>query len=341
MGVLKVALKVFAVIIAIILVFVLVIFGLRWYNATTYPFTNSPNSQFSQSAGSYETNEQIVRIRGEYMNGFHFKPAQRKHPGVVIVHGGSEGSPNYAQAKAISEQGYEVLALFFWGQDNQVPTLANVPLDQFTEVEKWVTANIEQPKPLTVVGTSKGAEYTALLAAKGFPVDNLVNFTPGEFSYTGLDFSSQEEKPSFTLKGEAVPFASMRQGDPGSGFKLFWDFLTGYPPQYRPGYESAAQHADPSAKIDLSSFKGNALFFAGDQDQMWQGEVAATNLAAQNPKFEAKIYPGAGHAFAPGLDKAPNGWQIMLGGTAEGNAAAYEDSNKVLYDHLAQWHGNL
>ena len=224
---------------AIIVLLVITIFGLRWYNGGTYTIMQQEASMGTDA--QYETNDSVRAIKGDYLKGFHFIPEERTHPGTVIVYGGSEGSPNYEQAKMISEQGYEVLALYFWGQEGQAPTLANVPLDQFDEVETYIKDTIDLPTPITVIGTSKGAEFSAELVAHGFAIDNLVNFAPADHTYFGLDYTTQDELPSFTYRGEAVSFASYRNGDVGATARLMWDMATGYPPSYRATYEVPRQ----------------------------------------------------------------------------------------------------
>ena len=94
---------------------------------------------------------------------------------------------------------------------------------------------------MTVVGTSKGAEFASLLAANGFAVDNLVAFVPAHYSYSGLDFSTGKDLPSFSLRGEAVPFASFRQSGVLTGLKMLGRMITAYPVSYRPTYEGGGQ----------------------------------------------------------------------------------------------------
>lgn len=329
--------KVLLWVLVAILVLVLIIFGLRTYNGHKYPITQSANESMSSDKSTYETSEYITAIEGDYLNGFHFRPAKKKHRGVVVVYGGSEGSPNYSRAKQLFDAGYEVLSLYFFGQANQKPTLANVPLEQFDEVTAYIDEHVEDPSPVTVIGASKGAEFAELLAAHGYPVDNVVAYAPAHYSYSGLDFTGGEDFPSFTDKGEVVEYASFRKASISAAAKVFWNMATGYPVSYRATYESAAANAESG--IDLAGFDGNVLLFAGDADQMWQSDIAARALAEQSENIEAHVYPDAGHAFFPDAETLPNGWQIMLGGTAEGNRAAHEASEKILHERLAEWHG--
>lgn len=324
--------------VAVIVILALIIAGMRAINAKRFPFAAAGDGRSVVEKGGYETSTSIEPIEGDYLNGFHFRPETKRHAGVVVTYGGSEGSPDYDRAKSLAEEGYEVLSLFFFGQPNQVPTLANVPLEQFDEVVDYVQVQVADPRPLTVVGTSKGAEFAALVAAHDFPVDNVIAFAPAHYSYPGLDFAHSEELPSFTLGGEVVPHASFRDAGIGTGLKLMWNGLTGYPMSYLETYEQAAAKAPQDARIDLSRYPGNVVLFAGTSDQMWQSSTAAAELAAQNPRIEAHVYPDAGHAFFPDAAALENGWQLMLGGTVAGNRAAYEASQEFFWQRLAQWH---
>lgn len=330
--------KVLLWLLAVILVLTLVVVGLRAYNGQKYPITDASNSGMSSDKSSYATSERVTAIEGEYLNGFHFRPEKKKHRGVVVVYGGSEGSPDYERASSLARDGYDVLSLFFFGQPNQKPTLANVPLEQFDEVADYIDKNVEGSDPVTVIGTSKGAEFAELLAARGYPVDNVVAFAPAHYSYSGLDFARGQELPSFTDRGETVEYASFREASISAGAKMMWDMATSYPVSYRPTYESAAANAGDNARIDLRGFGGNVLLFGGEDDQMWQSADAARALAEQGGNIEAHTYPDAGHAFFPNADDVPNGWQIMLGGTVDGNRAAHDDAEKILRERLAQWH---
>lgn len=337
--------KAFAWLIALVALLALVLAGVRAYNTHKYPIVASGDGKATGFAGApgaqeYPVGERVRAISGEYLNGYHFAPAPGAQPrrGVVVVYGGSEGSPDYGRAEALSQEGYEVLSLYFFGRDNQRPALSEVPLEQFDEVTAYIREHVADPVPVTVVGTSKGAEFAALLAANGFAVDNLVAFAPAHYSYSGLDFSSGKDAPSFTLRGEAVPFASFRDSGVSAAMRLFGSMLAAYPVSYRATYEGAAGAADAAARIDLGGFDGNVLIFGGADDRMWQSDVAVQALAQQSPQVEAHVYEDAGHVFFEDAEANPNGWQIMFGGTQDGNRRAHDASWQVLVERLAQWH---
>ena len=332
--------KVAAWCVAVVAVLALVVAGLRAYNANKYPIAQMEASG-GASAAEYPQSDHVRKISGDYLNGFHFLPAEgaTERRGVVVVYGGSEGSPDYSRAEKLAQDGYEVLSLYFFGQDNQRPTLAEVPLEQFDEVTDYIREHVADPSPVTVMGTSKGAEFASLLAANGFAVDNLVAFVPAHYSYSGLDFSTGKDLPSFSLRGEAVPFASFRQSGVLTGLKMLGRMIAAYPVAYRPTYEGAAGSAEDAARIELGGFDGNAVFFGAGDDRMWQSDVAARALAEQSPRAEVHVFEDAGHIFFEDSDAQQNGWQIMFGGTQEANRRAHDESGQVLRERLAKWHG--
>lgn len=322
------------------LAFAVVVGVVRAVNTNRFPVMES--TDLVGAEGEIKgVSSSVSPIAGDYLNGFHVVPDHRKYAGVVVTYGGSEGSAALNRAVELADAGYEVLSLYFFGQDNQRPALAGVPLEQFDEVESYIDAHIADPRPVTVIGSSKGAEFALLLAEHGYPVDNVVAFAPAHYTYNGLDPSGGMNGGSFTDRGEELPYASFRTLPARTGLKMMWEGMTAYPTSYRSVYEQLAAAAGDDARIDVSSFGGNVLAFAGEDDQMWPSDVAARALAEQNPRVEAHVYPGAGHVFFPDAEAVGNGWQLMLGGTVEGNHAADTDSQRLLTARLAQWHPGL
>lgn len=111
------------------------------------------------------------------------------------------------------------------------------------------------------------------------------------------------------------------------------------PLKYRETYESAVEMNEFSneARIDVSNFDGNALLFAGEQDAMWQGDIAAEEIGeALGERAEVVIYPNAGHLFgAP-----PQIAGLALGGTEEVNIEAKIDSDEKLFRFLEEYSAN-
>lgn len=324
------------VLFGVVIVLFAVVIGINRYNTKKYaldgPDYTNPQTILEQG--------NVSSVEGQYLRGFHFPPAKQTHPGTVVVFGGSDGGPNYQTARSLQDQGYNVLALYFFGQPGQQEQLSHVPLDFFDEVLSWIDNNADITEPITLIGASKGAELVENLAANYAEVDNFIAFTPSEYTYQGLDFG-REQRSSFTFRQQPLPFLAFPH-DPSTAAPMMTRMALGLPVSFRPSYEQAVATATEdqrdAARIDLSNFKGNGLLFAGNQDAMWQGEVAAQNVAAQNPNIEAIIYPEAGHVFAEDITVLGPSWEIMAGGTVEGNRLAEEKSQQVVTEKLNQWH---
>ena len=329
--------KVLLGIVIVLVVLVVGIIGINRYNSAKYAIPG-PDPKDSQAVLAEGVN--ATYIEGDYLRGFHFPAAGTAQLGTVVVFGGSEGSADTRNAQDLQAQGYNVLALYFFGQPGQKEQLAEVPLDFFDEVLAWIETNANSDEPLTVIGGSKGAELTMNLAARYPEIDNFIAYTPAEYTYQGLAFNGQYQS-SFTYQGEPVSFLKF-SSDPQVAFTMISRSVLGLPVSYRPTYEKAVETATPdqrdAARIDLKNFRGHGLLFAGDHDAMWQAEIAAKNIAAQYSNVEAVIYPDAGHVFSQDITTFGPIWETMLGGTVEGNRIAKEKSQQVVLDKLNQWH---
>ena len=349
MKVLRILGKIFLVLLIIILALGLIIFGLRTYNENKYkPEDYNPEAELPPTdLSQYDTNLEgieVTRVEGDYMNGFHLKPEEKRHPGVVITFGGSEGSPNYWAAEPFAQGGYEVLSLFFFGMENQQKELVEVPLDFFSEVLTYIDENIEDGEIITVYGVSKGAELGLNLAVRYPEIDNVILGAPAEFSYMGLSYENYGDlKSSWTWKGEPVPFIDMSKGDGREAFNLFKAMLLNESIAYRPGYESAANN-DPNreeARIKVEDTEANILLIAGSEDKMWQADVAAQHIYEMRPEnTELHIFEGAGHIFRDDGRAYSNGISLEMGGTKEANEKAGQESNQIYKETLEKWHGS-
>lgn len=325
-------------IVAFVVAMVVLVLAIRFVNGLRYP--SPPAGPDPRAVASYTTTQPgmtVTHVEQGSMNGFHLKPEAIRHQGVVITYGGSEGSPDYQRAVALAKEGYEVLSLFFWGQGNQTPTLKQVPLEGLDEVVAWVDAHAVSPRPITLIGGSKGAEYALLEATRSDRVDNVILFAPASHAYPGLDYSSPEMRSSWTQGGQDVPFITFEHGDLGASLNMYGGMLLNYPIAYRGPYETSEMGTpDPEpARIKVERFDGKMLVFAGAKDMMWQSDRAAEIIRQHKPDAEVHVYPDAGHLF--GLDN----WYVMglaMGGTADGNKQALDDSRKVVLERLAAWH---
>ena len=132
-----------------------------------------------------------------------------------------------------------------------------------------------------------------------------------------------------------MPYAPLRMQ-----FGTLIRSILALPVSYRGTYEQALADAPDreAARIKIEEFSGRGLLFAGDQDAMWQGEVAVRELSERNKNLEGVVYPNAGHVFTEDITKLGNSWKTMLGGTVDGNREAELQSQTLLKERLAAWH---
>lgn len=328
--------KVLLAILIVAVALVLVILGVRLVNGLRHPDPPelAGNPQDASTYPTTITDAAVERLEGKYLNGFHLTPRTKKHDGLVVVWGGSDGSPDFRRGARLAGQGYDVLSLFFFGQPNQQPVLADVPLDFFDEVLAW-RAEHAPTGPLTVIGTSKGAELALALQAHYPEIDNVVVYTPTTHVWQGLDFTT--EKSSCTWRGQPLPHVSFRHSDPATFAHMLSAMAFNYPIRLNEQYASALA-TDPGRDAAAIEFKltGHLLAFAGDDDAMWPAADAARHWGAAAPgRTEAHVFPGAGHMFGP-FDGWAGGY--AMGGSRAANMAAQTASDEVLDAALAAWH---
>lgn len=153
------------------------------------------------------------------LQGFHLVPEDKRYRGIIICYGGSEGGPNFEEAKRLAMEGCETLAVFMFGMKNQPKTLTKVPLEQFEDVLRYIRPKIGT-EPITILGTSKGAEYALNLATKYPEISNLILIAPSAYNFAGLDFDHYGS--SWTWQGKELPYIDLKDN---SFIKVFKSIL--------------------------------------------------------------------------------------------------------------------
>ena len=323
---------------AALVVLVLIVVGVRLINGWRF---GGESGADPQDLASYELEQEgmsIEHLDGDYLSGFHLVPDEVGRDGAVVTFGGSDGGPDFERAVELAGEGYEVYALFFFGQDGQPSELDRVPLEFFAEAAARIEEETVRPGPVTVIGSSKGAELALLLAAEHEMIDNVVAFAPAMHAFQSLAFGA-EPTSSWTLDGEEVPYLSFQHASISSTARMFSAMAFNYPIAYRSTYVSVVERApaeeEAAARLDPAAVSGALLVFAGGDDEMWQSDTAAQQIQEAAPEAEVHLYPEAGHAF---LGEGHWGG-LAMGGTAEANRAAAQHSTAVLHERLATWHG--
>lgn len=345
----KTFLKILKYLLLFILAVVVIVFGIRFYNQkqTEKLAKIDPNHKLEKFYSEEDLSDvsklsipgvSVSDVKGERLRGYHLLPDEVKHKGVVVTFGGSEGSTNFNYAADIAKNGYEVFAMYYFNAEGLPEELMNVPLENFENIVAEIEKTAKVPKPLTILGGSKGAEY-ALLLSTIYPdkIDNLVLYAPSAYVFQGLSFKERMPHSSWTWGTNEMAFLSFINVDSKIGFKIFSDLLLGKPMHYYPTYmeliKDKNQLNDPT-RIEVEKAKANALVFAGGDDQMWpSAKMAETIKENYGGNIEVKIFEKAGHIFFG----PPVVQNLMMGGEYAANVEAKTESDRILFEKLNEW----
>ena len=338
--------KIFFGIVSVVIILVVLVFSLRIYNDYKYKDTNALNfPEYYKDVTNislYPTDidgVDVTYVDEGGMQGFRFVPKEKSHKGLAVCFGGSEGSPNFENAKILAKEGYETFALFMFGMKNQEQTLRKIPLEQFEDVINYINKNIKDNKPISVLGASKGAEYALNLACKYPEIDNLILIAPSSYNFAGLDF--KDYGSSWTYKGEQLPYIDIKKSSFSSFLKnIIVPTIIKSPISYKETYESAIEQDSSSQEklISVKNVKANILLIAGEDDLMWDSLAMANKIKEQNPNAKLYSYKGAGHIFAGNGVLNLGRIRIATGGTIEGNDKAKSESRKTIDAFLKENH---
>jgi hypothetical protein len=247
-----------------------------------------------------------------------------KRPAILLL-GGSEGGLQAGSGgpiKPLVAEGYDVLYLCYFGCPGTPPQLANVPLETFDRGLAFLRAQPGvDPKRIAVVAGSKGAEAALLVASRDRELRAVVAGMPSSVAWPGI-VNSVAMQPSWTSGGAPVPFLPYAFASYAKRgvFGLYSDALPTIP-----------QH--PEAVIPVERIGARILLICGEADALWPSCPMADQISDRltskgRPAATVLRYTDAGHqVFGPPVDKTkPREWLASLGGSADGNAAARDDS---------------
>ncbi|MDO5715772.1 MAG: acyl-CoA thioester hydrolase/BAAT C-terminal domain-containing protein [Tissierellia bacterium] len=331
--------------IKVIIVIVLLVLIFRFYNDQRYKSIDSDGSKFYENVTNidlYPT--EIKGAKVEYIDkgrfqGFHMTPKEKLYSGVIVCLGGSEGSPNFESAQRLAEEGFETFAVYFFGMKNQSKTLTKIPLEQFEDIYKYIDENIEDKKPLTLLGASKGAEYALNLANKYNEIDNLVLYAPSAYNFSGLDFKDMGS--SWTYENKELNYIDISKSSFIAYVKnILVPMTIKSPIKYKEMYETAIdKDLENYTKLILKDeINSDILMIVGEDDEMWDSLEMANIIKSIHKSATICSYKNAGHIFhGNGIINAPD-MRIKTGGNKESNQRAYAESNKCIDQFLKERH---
>ncbi|MEV6608093.1 alpha/beta fold hydrolase [Kutzneria sp. NPDC051319] len=262
-------------------------------------------------------------------------------PGVLLL-GGAEGGLHERDARALHAEGYNVLALAYFGAGTLPPGLVDIPLEYFfaavDKIASFATGKIG------VVGGSRGGEAALLVGAHDDRVGAVVSVAGGGLVTQGIDYTRgslldilDTPAASWTLRRKPLPYLPYEVRD-----ELRDQVEQREPVRLRLAFPDVPE--DVSAwRIPVERIGGPVLMLCGSDDQNWPSVEYSSAAGADN--VELRIYEGAGHPLngPPGqpytdtLSPGP-GVRFEMGGTPEVNtkarAAAWAATLEFLHENI-------
>ncbi len=237
----------------------------------------------------------------------------------VLVLGGSEGGKPMALAKKIAAMGYPVLALAYFKEKKLPEALEMIPLEYFEAPKQWLMNHqATRNDGIVVVGWSKGAELSVLLASRDNDYKAVVGIAPSSVVWAGiLNDSTKAPSSSWSFNKEPLPFVPFAQG------------INVKQPLELSEASMSNKESVKKATIQAQSILVDTLLLTGGRDSIWPANKMAESLCQRINAFKRYNpckhinYPEAGHLL-----------NEKMGGTFENNAVANKQSIEEIANML-------
>jgi hypothetical protein len=271
-------------------------------------------------------------------------PGRGPHP-VVVVLGGSGGGLDLDKAAILSRHGFATLALAYFGVPPLPAWLHRIPLDYFEAALAWLASHPElDTQRVGALGVSRGAELALLLGTKFPMIHGIVANAPSSVAWSagGRDKATGEIIPSWTWRGEPLPFAPL----PLRSFMLRSAVpvaLARRPVIFRNLFRAGLRDREAIARaaIPVERIHGPIMLVSGGDDHVWPASEMCEAILARltDHRFahaiEYRNYPHAGHMlrypFLPTTSRKSRNRHLRnarfsFGGNAPADAEANADS---------------
>lgn len=289
------------------------------------------------------SHENIGRIKkkiiGESTRGMHHIPDRILHKGVVITFGGSEGSINEHMAEYLTSAGYEVVAVYYFGQKDQPQAGESIGIEIYEEIYAYIIENCKNTDTITILGASKGAQLALLVSTYYDSVDNLILLAPSAYITPSdkLGYNS-----SWTYKGEEIEYLNRKTIKP---LIISVVNLILNKPQDQLLYMNQLINKSTNleaARIKVEKSNSKMLLFYGGDDRMLYAK-SSSYIIKEHAKTDVTIqgYENAGHSFGSSsvINDEENPFiTILNGGDIDSNIEADLDSKKIILKTLEKWH---
>lgn len=281
-------------------------------------------------------------------NGFqanYFNNPETKNNATVLMIGGGQWGDYWGVE--LAKNGYVGLSIPYTNAEGLPKLPEEIPLEYFENALKWLREQPEvNPDKIIVMGASRNAEL-ALLIASSLPelVSGAVAYAPGSVSWanTVLPFNSDELKPSWTYKGNDIPYVPMDKisGNNSDTINTFnyWEN----------GLNKKEFVRDAAIKVE--KINGPILLFSGRDDRVWpsarMADMLEDRIEDSNFEYEFKNiqYEDAGHLISgnPESKSEPRTGTMLIddkqysfeyGGTNDGDFKAKQNAKFELMQFM-------
>lgn len=304
----------------------------------TLAYYTHPRKRHMQRLSPENIGARRRKFYGDYIRGHHYIPNNIRHKGVVVTFGGSEGSMNEYMANYLSSDGYEVVAVYYFGQEGQSDRSESVPLEIYEEIYSYIRNNCRNSDIVTILGTSKGAELALLLSTYYDSIDNVVLFAPSAYVSAGTNL---DENSSWTYNGKDVDFLKGNLGVIPM-IRTGIDLLLNKPHDQLILMNSKLNSSEnlEEARIKVENSNAKILIFYGGDDRALDAK-SYSEIIEKHAKKETIVhgYENAGHVFGGNhVIKVAPLINMLNGGDIDSNIEADLDSKRILLETLELWH---
>ena len=265
---------------------------------------------------------------------------------------GSNLAINSPIAALLASHGFNVLSLPYFGEKGLPAKLSEIPLEYFDHVFDWLKKSaITSGKDVYLLGMSKGAELSLILASRYPFIKKMVLWAPHAYCFQGLAFKNVS---SWTSGAKPLPYIRIKNRWILSDaiICIIKNQSFGFMHTYKKAL-NVANNKD-AARIKVENAKTDLLILTNPQNNIWNSYDGCTlimeTLRSTNyrHKYDMVVYENAGETFyAPyiipygdaKIKIAPR-LTFSLGGTLEGNAHLQADSWEKTIAFFNQQHGN-
>lgn len=305
-----------------------------------------------------------IDVREPNLVGRLFKPANSqlgKLPAIILLSGSDGGIPGTNAIpelfiENLSQLGYIVLALAYFGVEGLPQHLENIELEYFPAAVKWLQAQAEvDATRISLIGNSRGGEL-ALILGTLFPneIHSIIAYVPSSVIGGGFPYPN---RPAWVYHGE--PMTPFLPGLANANLNLterddleFVNRQQATPHDANNPYIVADLfRARNQAQADLSQLaipvekiQCPLLLLSGDMDAIWPSNLYCELVVKRLKQYQAPIkfkhinYLNAGHGILAAYDgpiyHPIGGFWCNLGGTPDGNKLANEESWKEVKSFL-------